>query len=263
MSRLNDTSIDGLKNLSEVLDGVGYYSVLMVYHSTQPDHWIKAAHILNKNHKIKYMPAIRTYAMTPEYCAMMCRAFNEIQPNRLMLNIVTGDLKKEEKSINDLIYINDLMDTPEKRLKYTSEWIKKFKSFKIDGGFPEIVMSGHSDITNNLAKEYADYHLSWIGQQTKFISNKNIISVPIVIRDTYEEAKQYVIQSEFNENVTIFGTEDQVINKLNKIILDNPKITDFMLQGDAGDIENWYRIHNMSKKIIYLNEEAGENEIIN
>jgi alkanesulfonate monooxygenase SsuD/methylene tetrahydromethanopterin reductase-like flavin-dependent oxidoreductase (luciferase family) len=253
MSRLDDTSVDGLKNLSKKLDDVGYYSVLMVYHSTISDHWLKAARILDESHKIKYMPAIRTYAITPEYCAMMCRAFNEIQPGRLMLNIVTGDLHKEETSVNDLIYIKDLMDTPEKRLNYTAEWIKKFKSFKISGGFPEIVMSGHSAITNKLAEEYADYHLSWIGQNSNFIKDKNIISLPIVIRDTFEEAKSYVNNSQFKEDVTVFGTEDQVINKLNEMMLKNPKITDFMLQGDVKDKKNWYRIHEMSKKIISKN----------
>lgn len=250
MSRVEDTSVDGLRLLSKKLDEIGYYSVLMVYHSTIPDHWIKAAHVLDTNQKIKYMPAIRTYAITPEYCAMMCKAFNEIQPNRLMLNIVTGDLKSDETSLEDLIYINDLMDTPEKRLKYTSEWIKKFKSIKIDSGFPEIVMSGHSKETNDLAKQYADYHLSSNSHQTDFVSKRNIISTAIVIRDTDEEAEHYVNSLPYNKGVTIYGTEESVINKLNKIRIDKPSVTDYMLQGHREDIENWDRIHSMSKRFM-------------
>lgn len=250
MSRAEDTSVEGLKKLSEKLDGIGYYSVLMVYHSTIPDHWIKAARVLDTSHKIKYMPAIRTYALTPEYCAMICRSFNEIQNNRLMLNIVTGDLKNEETSIDDLVYINKMMDTPEKRLQYTSEWIKKFKSMSIEGGFPEIVMSGHSEITNNLAKEYADYHLSSNSHQQNFVCEKNIISTAIVIRDTDQEAEDFVNSLPYSKGVTIFGTEDSVVDKLLSISSNNSKITDYMLQGHREDEQNWDKIHSMSKRLM-------------
>jgi alkanesulfonate monooxygenase SsuD/methylene tetrahydromethanopterin reductase-like flavin-dependent oxidoreductase (luciferase family) len=220
----------------------------MVYHSTISDHWIKAAHVLDQNQKIKYMPAIRTYAITPEYCAMICRAFNEIDPNRLMLNIVTGDLKNDETSIEDLIYINNLMNTSEKRLNYTEEWIKRFRSMDIAGGFPEIVMSGHSEKTNELASLYAEYHLSSNSHQHNFVGKRNIISTAIVIRDTEEEAKEYVDSLPYSSGVTIWGTEDSVLNKLSSMA--NDKVTDFMLQGHFEDKENWDRIHSMSKKIL-------------
>lgn len=250
MSRAEDTSVEGLRKLSKKLDDIGYYSTLMVYHSTIADHWLKAAHVLDTSQKIKYMPAIRTYGITPEYCAMMCRAFNEIQPNRLMLNIVTGDIKSDENSIENLIYINDMMDTPEKRLEYTEQWIKRFKEINIPGGVPEIVMSGHSKQTNEMAREYADYHLSSNSHQHEFICNKNMISTAIVIRDNEEEAERYVESLPYSKGVTIFGTEESVILKLKNIVENNKYVTDYMLQGHVEDSENWDRIHTMSRKII-------------
>ena len=43
-----------LSELSNILDDAGYYSLLLVYHSTKPDAWIKCANALNKKHKFKY-----------------------------------------------------------------------------------------------------------------------------------------------------------------------------------------------------------------
>ena len=121
MERGGKTSVDHLKTTSNIVDEFGYESMLLVYHSQLDDPWIKAARALDTNHKFKYMPAIRTYAISPEYCAMMCKSFYEISPNRLMLNIVSGDLHASETSVRDSVFIKDLIDTPEKRLKYTDE----------------------------------------------------------------------------------------------------------------------------------------------
>ena len=71
MSRVEDMSIDGLSKLSDKLDDIGYYSLLLVYHSLIADNWMKAARILNKNHKLKYMIALRTYAVSPEYLSLI------------------------------------------------------------------------------------------------------------------------------------------------------------------------------------------------
>ena len=78
MERGGDTSLDGLKTISSIVDEFGYESILLVYHSKIEDNWIKAARVLDTNHKFKYMPAIRTYAISPEYCAMISKAFYNI-----------------------------------------------------------------------------------------------------------------------------------------------------------------------------------------
>ena len=65
MERGGDTSIDHLKTISNIVDEFGYESILLVYHSKIDDNWIKAARVLDKSHKFKYMPAIRTYAISP------------------------------------------------------------------------------------------------------------------------------------------------------------------------------------------------------
>lgn len=230
-----------LGKLSDDVDKAGYYSMLLVYHSTQPDAWIKCAHALNKKHKFKYMIAMRPYAISPEYFSMMCNAFNELSPNRIMFNIVAGDLQKEEKSVEHALFIGDLIDTSEKRIEYTAEWIKKLKKINKIWPFPEIVMSGFSEKTLDTASEFADYNLCMIDtykeHTERFSKNKKrMVSAQIVIRNKYEEAKDFVetnIPEKHKLRWTIFGTESDIIKEFE--YLESIGVTDIMLRTNNKD----------------------------
>lgn len=242
-----------LDKLSEELDDAGYYSLLLVYHSTQPDAWIKCAHALNKKHKFKYMIAMRPYAISPEYFSMMCNAFNELSPNRIMFNIVAGDLQKEEKSVEHALFIGDLIDTSEKRIEYTANWIKKLKEIKKIWPFPEIVMSGFSEKTLETAAEFADYNLCMIDtykdHTERFMKNKKrMVSAQIVIRDTYEEAKKFVdinVPEKHKQAWTIFGTDKDIIKEFE--YLESIGVTDIMLRVNNQD-DKINLLHNFVKE---------------
>ncbi len=181
MSNTSDNTVEGIRKFSKELDEIGYYSVLLTYDSKDPDRWIKAAHVLDTEQKIKYMPAIRTYSMSPEYCVMMSRAFNEIQKNRLMLNIIPGNLTPGENSINNTIYLSEKINSREKILEYTDEWVKKFTELYTYRDRPELGVSGHSKKSVEIAKKYADYHLTAYNHLQDFACKKNIVCAPVVI----------------------------------------------------------------------------------
>ena len=82
MNRFDGYEPENLKNIISYLDNFGYYSMLVVYHSRINDNWIKAARVVSKNQKIKFMIAMRTYAISPEYFSMMYNAFEEIEIGR-------------------------------------------------------------------------------------------------------------------------------------------------------------------------------------
>ena len=252
MYAYGDSSIEGLKKTSELAHECNYYSILLVYHSTQSDFWIKCANVLDKNHKFKYHLAIRTYAISPEYFVMMYRAFNEIQKNRIMFNIVGGDIQKSESSIDNIVTDKENFDTSEKRVEYTQLWIKKVLSLLRDDEIPEIVMSGVSAQTLNSAACYADYTLcmvdNYVDNPEKFIRNKNkMVCAAVVIRETYEEAQMIVdnIDHPHQKTWTIFGTEKQVLEKIKS--LENIGVTDFLIRGHGND-KKFYLVHDFVKK---------------
>lgn len=245
--------LESLKNLFKSLDETGYYSVLMVYHSEINDYFIKCANLLDKQLKIKYMPAIRTYAISPEYLSMMYDSFEEIQENRLMFNIVAGDFKHDEKSLDNLIYINDKLQEYSQRVEYTSAWLGKFFEIRKNKSMPEIVISGTSDKTLESAEKYGDYSLcmvdKYLENKDKYIKIKNkMVSAQVVIRETYEEANKFVNGLPENHiRVTLNGTEDQVISSINELAKSG--VTDIIMRSHPEDNES-HRIHSMVKKII-------------
>jgi alkanesulfonate monooxygenase SsuD/methylene tetrahydromethanopterin reductase-like flavin-dependent oxidoreductase (luciferase family) len=253
MERGGDTSVGHLKTLSGILDEFGYESVLLVYHSKIDDNWIKAARALDINHKFKYMPAIRTYAISPEYCAMICKAFYSISPDRLMLNIVSGDLHKDETSVQDLIWLNNDLDTPEKRLKYTDEWMSKFLELSGDTVF-EIVMGGHSDATKIMAEKYNATHLSMLNMHKQaynkpgFISNtKQMLSLSIIINDSVDGIDEILSQSLGSNQWTIYGNKDSVKKQLND--LKDLGATDLLVSPHPQD-KDVSSIHYLIKEMI-------------
>ena len=154
MLRGLDTNPKSLKDITVRASEAGFYSMLMTYHSRQEDFWIKSAKIIDDSIKMKMMIAIRTYAISPEYCAMMVAASNSLSKNKIVLNVVAGDLHKDETSVADVIDINDLIATSQDRVAYTTKWLDKFRSLDIiKNQIPEIVISGTSEKSiNNLIK---------------------------------------------------------------------------------------------------------------
>ena len=253
MERGGDTSISHLKTISGIVDEFGYESILLVYHSKIEDNWIKAARVLDTNHKFKYMPAIRTYAISPEYCAMISKAFHNISPNRLMLNIVSGDLHEEETSVEDIIWFGKDLDTPEKRLKYTDDWILKFNSLA-GNTVSEIVMGGHSNETRIMAEKYNATHLAMLNMHKQsytdpnFIKNtKQMLSFSIIINDSESDIKNMLSRSLGSERWTIHGNKDSVKEQIKN--LKDLGATDLLVSPHPED-RNVSSIHYLIKEMI-------------
>ncbi len=246
------SNLDGLRDISEIADVCNYYSILLVYHSLTNDNWIKCANIINTKHKFKYHLAIRTYSISPEYFVMMYKSFNEIQKDRVMFNIVAGDIHDSESSVDDIILGKEYFDTTQKRVDYTHVWIKKVLSMLDKEDIPEIVMSGISEKTLDSAALFADYNLcmmdTYLDNPQMFSRNKNrMASAALIIRDTYEEAKRVTdeIEQPHQQRWTIFGTEQQVIERIK--YLESIGITDLMIRTHRND-DQYHLIHELARK---------------
>jgi hypothetical protein len=47
--------------------------------------------------KIKYMIALRPYNISPQYLTMINQSINQIMPDRLQINFISGYIKPHEK----------------------------------------------------------------------------------------------------------------------------------------------------------------------
>lgn len=237
MARNINTEFQALKKITQKASDSGFYSMLMTYHSRQEDFWIKSARIIDDSIKMKMMIAIRTYAISPEYCAMMLASCNSISNDKIILNIVSGDLHSDETSVEDIVEIKNLIENSEKRLKYTEKWLNKFKSLDlIKNQIPEIVISGTSKKSIENINNYGDYGLATLdyclSNTNNFSKNKKIMAAaPIFIFENNENSND--ILNAINPSRlkrTIYGTREEIYEKI-KYIKSNG-ITDLLLNTD-------------------------------
>lgn len=253
MSREEDVDPESISKYSKILNDSGYYSIMTVYTPTLPDFIVKIANIIDPQHTLKYMQAIRTYAISPEYMAMICEAFNEIAYDRLMLNIISGDIKSNENFINEIVFIKDMIDTPEKRLIYTEEWLKKFNSNKLMSKKPEIMMAGHSKKTKQMALDNnyihgssLDMYLRDYNTENHIVNPKQLASMLVAVLPNEEETKKYLNALKENEKFwSVVGTKEQVKEKI--LNLNKMGISDFMFTAHADDDKN--AIHGLVKEL--------------
>lgn len=259
MSREIDSAND-LEKMCNELDQYGFYSVLLTYHSNQPDWLIKSLIAANNKNKIKFMLAIRTYAISPEYMAMICASYNLYYPEKLILNIASGDIKNDESSIDNIVFFKNSLDTPQKRLPYTNEWTEKFLKISNKWYTPEIIMSGHSEYTKKMVKKFDATHLSMMDEYVSSIvydhnatrNKKNMVSLSIVIRNSHEEAFEFVKDSSpanINNAIkwTFFGTRNDIYRKI--VDLQNKGVTDILFvpyENDENIIEVFEFIKNFN-----------------
>ena len=254
MVRHEDTSPEGLKKAFEYLNSFGYNACMLTYHSKENDMFIKLARAINPELPMKYIIAMRTYAISPEYLGLMIKGFNEIAKDKLMFNIVAGDLHANETSLDDIVDRSGL-ETSQDRVKYTTKWLEKFTNLEIiKNELPPLFMSGTSALTfencekfNGGAMTMVDYYL----ENKEFLSKfeTKCVSLQICIRDTDEEA-------EFIKNSTYDGdklkwcyyySEDTLRKKI--LELEEMGVTDLMITPWPNDPEVG-RVHEFVKKMV-------------
>ena len=236
------------------IDEVGYYSIMFVYDSSLPDYLVFCARHLNRNHKFKFLIAMRAYAISPEYCSMISHSFGLMQKDRLSFNILSGDFQPHENVLKNIVLISEQLDTSQKRIRYTQQWLKKFFIiFKDQWYKPEIVISGISELTTANAKIYGDKQLVMLSSYREKMFDRiecagKMVSVAIYIGDSLsrEDILEKYCGNEMMMNSTIFGTEEEVIEEI--INLEGIGITDVLLF--PMDINQESLVHDMSKKLI-------------
>lgn len=256
MDRGDLNSPEKIKLLSKELDKYGYYCMLLTYHSKNSDLLTKSLLAADNNVKLKFMLAIRTYAISPEYMSMICNSYNQEFPNKLILNIASGDIHSEETSIDDLPMFNKNFNSPEKRLEYTKKWTEKFLKISNNKYLPELIMAGHSDKTRKMANTFNATHLAMLNMHLEYLNrpdtiknNKQMVSLSILIRENKKEAKEFLLKNNTkgSENWTIIGNKEEVKEEI--LNLFKLKITDIIISQCPNDKEV-YKIHELVKEII-------------
>jgi hypothetical protein len=115
----NDTLED-----TSTLNNHHFDGVMFTYDSTQGDMFVRVARDIKLNEKIKYLIAIRPYTISPQYLYAINQSINEIQKDRLQINIIAGYIKDHESNVGGIVGdVNDSSSSVE-RSNYTIKFIE-------------------------------------------------------------------------------------------------------------------------------------------
>lgn len=237
----NETNlgIHSMKRMYSHKEKFGYDSILLTSKGINSDNWIKSSHIVDPAKKIKYMIAVRPYQQSAQIVNQMAAAFAEIAPNRLMLNVVSGEMGgKETDTPPEPSYEVDIdISTPLGRLEFLTGWMERLSETYVMGKKPIILLATRHEETILKCAKYADIGLVMIDDFLKnpeiFTSNykRLMISAQIVIRDTDEQALKEIEQSVSDhyriKRWAIHGTKETVKRKI--LELENMGVTDIIL----------------------------------
>lgn len=230
-------TIESIKKVTEEVDPYNYESVLFAVNPRFGDIWTKLSNSINHNHKFKYMIAFRPYLFSPQYLASLVASFSNFSNNRLMLNLVHGVVGP--KAFNAIMDGEKFHDA-EFRRNYSKEFMKKFLNDTIideQYTMPEIVVSGESDISLEIAKETSDvigvYYESFIKDPKRFTSKnfkKIFIFLSVLVGET-DEAVEKEVADIPEENRTfngspIYGSKETLTKKF--LELEKLGITDIL-----------------------------------
>lgn len=241
-----------LIEISDELDSVGYYSMLLTVHSRSSDYLPIVSSVLDRGHKLKYILAIRPYLLSPQYLMMLLAGMEEIAKDRIMLNWVHGTLGPNE-NFNAVLSLPGDMNDPEVRRQHMSDFLEALDKTNMhqDVKVPESMMSGGNPNTVELVKKFGmhlgsgyDIFINNYDSYRKYKFPKIFVQVSLLIRDTDEEA--LAIKNErVLENINVIAGSKETIEK--KILeLHSMGATDLLVSNAFGERgEERQRIHEL------------------
>jgi hypothetical protein len=235
----NGSNIHG-SNIDD-LESNGFDGVLFTYNPYQGDFFVRIANTINKNQKIKYMIAIRPHTISAQYLCMINKSMNEIQKNRLQINLIAGHIKPHEIDFNG--FVGEVTDysSVKDRTNYLIEYIKELAKMKQNERIeiPDYYVSctnifayeKATELKQKIILPYAVYKDGYfldkdIPDQTKpgaklnIFNQKIMITINPVIRETQEE-----INSEFPKNKTIHTFDGKTYIEREKATTDTEYFT--------------------------------------
>jgi len=192
--------------------------VLFTYRQLQGDLFTHIARTMRTDQKIKYMVAIRPHTLSPQYLTMINKSINDIQKDRLEINLIVGYIKPDEVDFGGILgSITDKSSIPD-RTNYMIDYIEELENMKKNNiDVPNCYVSctniysleAAAKLNYKIIFPYFNYKFGYFldksidGQEkpgdTFDLSGKKImLAISPIIRDTQEE-----IDSEFPKDKVV------------------------------------------------------------
>lgn len=240
---------DDLSLISKELEDAGFFGMLLPYEVNLGDYFVKIAKSINKDEKIKYVVAIRPYTISPQYLVSIIKSLNNIDPDRVWVNFVSGQILDKEKVTGGIFGDTNDTSSIDKRRDYLKEYVPVFKRIcKQNNVKTKICISGTDDSIFSLTERFGDYNFAaaesyFKNVKLKDLSKPRVLSMCPFIRKTEEEVEELKDSKNITPDITP-TTENNLISIIKKMKHDG--INDVMFY-DYGILEERKRIIDFVK----------------
>jgi hypothetical protein len=198
------------------LNNHNFSGVMFTHDIPEGDMFVKAAKDISTDESIKYLIAIRPYTISPQYLSMINRSMNQIDKDRLQINLISGYIKDHESGVGGIV--GDVNDDSENidRSNYMIKFLKALHEMDQDKHSPgyfrnsnyknklDVYVSTTNSYIFEAAKKYNNkiilpYHIYARGHWSDVLKDKNkkiplelgdtevMIAMTPIIRETEEE----------------------------------------------------------------------------
>jgi hypothetical protein len=202
------------------LENSHFSGVMFTYDATQGDMFVRIAKDIKPQEKIKYLVAIRPYSISPQYLCMINQSMNEIDPDRLQINLISGYIKDHELDFGGILGDTNDSSGRIERSNYLIEYVKALNT-----------MPGNSDKSNSL-----DFYVSTTNEHVFNLCKDNNNKIILPYRD-YKNGAWTVINESGGQSLsnTLFDLNGvEVMLALTPIIRETQKeldsLTDYALR---------------------------------
>jgi hypothetical protein len=144
--------VGGTVDMIDMLYENGFDGNLFLIGNKNLDSFMKIARFIDNKKNFKYMVAIRPYTISPQYLSLMCESINQISPNKIQVNLVSGHIKENEMNVGGIVGpVNDL-SSPLEKSKYMINFLETMHNMKLKK--PDLYVSCTNEYTYEVAKKY-------------------------------------------------------------------------------------------------------------
>jgi hypothetical protein len=166
------------------LNNSNFSGVMFTHDIPEGDMFVKAAKDISPNESIKYLIAIRPYTISPQYLSMINRSMNQIDKDRLQINLISGYIKDHESGVGGIVGdVNDDSDSVD-RSNYMIEFLKSLNDMDQDKHSPGYFRN--SNYKNKL-DVYVSTTNSYVFEAVKKYNHKIILPYHIYVRGGWSD----------------------------------------------------------------------------
>jgi hypothetical protein len=182
----------GLASRSKELEINGFNGTMYPYGISMGDYFTRIAREMDPHSEFKYIVAIRTYSLSPQYLNMLCSSIDEISKDRISINLLTGWIDKAEMQFGGIISdVNDSssnIDRSNFMLKYAEEFNRISQTKFFVSTTNDVVFDYCSENDFTMIVPYVAYK----NNRFDFTDKRLVVSIAPVIRDVVEDLPENI-----------------------------------------------------------------------